>query len=101
MITSLLWFALAAIAEILGCFAFWSWLRGEASAWWLIGGLAALAAFAAILAKIDLPHAGRAYAAYGGIYIAASLTGHRVRVNASAFRGCWRGTLCPSLRFSA
>ena len=38
MITSLLWFALAAVAEIIGCFAFWSWIRGESSAWWLIGG---------------------------------------------------------------
>ncbi len=73
MITSLLWFALAAVAEIIGCFAFWSWIRGESSAWWLIGGVAALAGFAAILAKIDLPHAGRAYAAYGGIYIVASV----------------------------
>ena len=48
-------------------------MRDEGSAWWLTGGLAALAVFAFILAKIDLPHAGRTYAAYGGIYIVASV----------------------------
>lgn len=73
MIASLAWFAAAAVAEIAGCFAFWRWTRGDASASWLAGGVLALAAFALILARVDLPHAGRAYAAYGGIYIVASL----------------------------
>lgn len=63
----------AAFAEIGGCFAFWAWLRLGKSAWWLIPGIAALMLFAWLLTLIDAAAAGRAYAAYGGIYIAASL----------------------------
>ena len=62
----------AAIAEIAGCFAVWSWWRG-ASRLWLIPGALSLAAFAWLLALTPPSHAGRSYAAYGGIYIAASL----------------------------
>lgn len=65
-------YALAAVLEISGCFAVWSWWRG-ASALWLIPGALALAGFAYLLALTPPTHAGRSYAAYGGIYIAASL----------------------------
>lgn len=65
-------YALAALAEIAGCFAVWHWWRG-ASALWLIPGAVALAAFAVLLAMTPPAHAGRSFAAYGGIYIAASL----------------------------
>lgn len=70
---SLLIYATAAVAEIAGCFSFWAWLRQEKSALWLVPGMASLAAFAWLLTLIDSSAAGRAYAAYGGIYIAASL----------------------------
>lgn len=70
---SLLAYGVAAAAEIAGCFAFWAWLRLGKSAWWALPGVAALIAFALLLTRIDSPFAGRAYAAYGGIYIAASL----------------------------
>ena len=63
----------AALAEIAGCFAFWAWVRLGQPAWWLIPGMASLAAFAWFLTFVDVSAAGRAYAAYGGIYIAASL----------------------------
>ena len=63
----------AAIAEIAGCFAFWAWLRLDKSVWWLIPGTASLLIFAYLLTLVDAVAAGRAYAAYGGIYIAASL----------------------------
>ncbi len=63
----------AALAEIAGCFAFWAWLRLDKSMWWVIPGLASLALFAFLLTRIDSAFAGRAYAAYGGVYIAASL----------------------------
>jgi len=66
-------YAAAALAEIAGCFAFWAWLRLDRSVLWLIPGLASLALFAYLLTKIDVAFAGRAYAAYGGVYIAASL----------------------------
>ncbi len=66
-------YALAALAEIAGCYAFWAWLRVGASGLWLGPGILSLAAFAYVLTFVDAPAAGRAYAAYGGIYIAASL----------------------------
>lgn len=66
-------YGLAAAAEIAGCFAFFAWWRMGQSALWLIPGLASLVAFAMLLALVDSPAAGRTYAAYGGIYIAASL----------------------------
>jgi len=66
-------YALAALAEIAGCFAFWAWARADRSPLWLIPGIASLALFALLLSRIDAAFAGRAYAAYGGVYIAASL----------------------------
>lgn len=66
-------YAGAAIAEIAGCFAFWAWLRQGQSIWWIAPGMASLALFAFLLAMVPSEAAGRAYAAYGGVYIAASL----------------------------
>lgn len=63
----------AAIAEIAGCFAFWAWLRLDRPVWWLLPGLASLALFAYLLTLVDSPAAGRAFAAYGGVYIASSV----------------------------
>ncbi len=70
---TLLAYAGAALAEIAGCFAFWAWLRLGRSPLWLLPGLASLALFAWLLTRVDSPAAGRAYAAYGGVYIVASL----------------------------
>jgi small multidrug resistance family-3 protein len=64
---------LAAIAEIAGCFAFWAWLRLDRSPLWVGPGVASLVFFAWALTRVDAPFAGRAYAAYGGIYVIASL----------------------------
>lgn len=64
----------AALAEIAGCYAFWAWLRLGKPAWWALPGAAALIGFAWLLTLVDSPAAGRAYAAYGGVYIAASLS---------------------------
>jgi len=66
-------FFAAALAEIGGCFAFWAWLRLGRSAWWVAPGLASLALFAWLLTLVEADHAGRAYAAYGGIYILSAL----------------------------
>ena len=65
--------AAAAFAEIAGCFAFWSWLKLGKSALWLAPGVASLCLFAYLLTLIESPAAGRVYAAYGGVYIMASL----------------------------
>ncbi len=66
-------FVAAALCEIGGCFSFWAWLRLGKSALWLVPGVALLMAFAWLLTLVDSSAAGRAYATYGGIYIAASL----------------------------
>jgi small multidrug resistance family-3 protein len=63
----------AAIAEIAGCFAFWTYVRLGKTVWWLLPGTMSLLLFAYLLTLVDRPAAGRTYAAYGGIYIAASL----------------------------
>ncbi|MBI3503945.1 MAG: YnfA family protein [Proteobacteria bacterium] len=70
---SLLVFAAAAAAEIAGCFAFWAWLKLGKPALWLGPGIASLAVFAWLLTLVPGEFAGRAFAAYGGVYIAASL----------------------------
>ena len=66
-------YILAALAEIAGCFAFWAWLRLGKSPLWLIPGVAALILFAWALTLVETGHAGRAYAAYGGVYITAAI----------------------------
>lgn len=71
--TTTLIYAGAALAEIAGCFAFWAWLRQGQSPLWLALGIPSLLAFAYLLTLAPAEHAGRAYAAYGGIYIIASL----------------------------
>lgn len=72
MTTSIV-YVLAAIAEIAGCFAFWAWLRLDRSQLWLAPGMVSLAAFAWLLTRVDSDAAGRAYAAYGAVYICTSL----------------------------
>jgi small multidrug resistance family-3 protein len=70
---SIAWYGIAALGEIAGCFAFWVWLRMQKSPWWIVPGVASLIVFALALTRIEASHAGRAYAAYGGVYIVASL----------------------------
>lgn len=73
VVTTGLIYAAAALAEIVGCFAFWAWLRQRQSPIWLAAGILSLIAFAWLLTLAPAEHAGRAYAAYGGVYIVASL----------------------------
>jgi len=70
---SLGFFVAAAFFEIAGCFSFWAWLRQGRPAWVVAPGLLSLILFPWCLTRVDSAYAGRAYAAYGGIYIAASL----------------------------
>lgn len=66
-------YAAAALAEIGGCFAFWAWLRLGKPMWLVVPGVASLILFAYLLTLVPVEAAGRAYAAYGGIYIVASI----------------------------
>ncbi|MBB5054437.1 small multidrug resistance family-3 protein [Afipia massiliensis] len=70
--TALIYIA-AALAEIGGCFAFWAWLRLGKSIAWTVPGTALLLLFAYLLTLVPTDAAGRAFAAYGGVYIVASL----------------------------
>ncbi|MBI2689052.1 MAG: YnfA family protein [Acidobacteria bacterium] len=70
---SIYWYAIAAFCEIGGCFAFWAWLRLGRSSLWVLPGLVSLSIFASALTQAEAAAAGRAYAAYGGVYIVASL----------------------------
>ncbi|WP_232628241.1 YnfA family protein [Methylobacterium sp. Leaf118] len=73
MTKTLLAYSGAALAEIAGCFAFWAWLRLGRSIGWVLPGTLSLALFAFLLTLVESEAAGRAYAAYGGVYIAASI----------------------------
>lgn len=65
-------FVITAVAEILGCYLPYLWLKRGASAWLLVPGALSLAVFAWLLTLH--PHAaGRIYAAYGGVYISVAI----------------------------
>ena len=65
-------YAITAVAEIVGCYLPYAWLRLGKSPWLLVPGGAALAVFAWLL-TLHPAAAGRTYAAYGGVYIAVAL----------------------------
>ena len=70
---SIVYYFLAAVAEISGCFSFWIWQRMGKSVLWLLPGTLSLLLFAWLLTLVESNIAGRAYAVYGGIYICCSL----------------------------
>jgi len=69
MITGILVFLLAGLAEIGGGYLIWLWLReGKPMYWGMIGGVA-LALYGVIATFQSFPSFGRVYAAYGGVFI--------------------------------
>ena len=66
-------FAGAALLEILGCIAVWRWARHDGSVLWLLPGVVALLGFAWLLTLTPPDRAGRAFAAYAGVYLVAAL----------------------------
>lgn len=66
-------YLVAVVCEIAGCYAFWSFVRLDRSPLWMVAGVLSLCVFAFSLAFVDSAAAGRTFAAYGGIYIVASL----------------------------
>lgn len=69
----MIWFLLAAVAELVGCYALWTWLRDDRSALFVPLATASLLFFAWCLARTPVQFAGRAFAAYGGVYLVAAL----------------------------
>lgn len=65
-------YVVTAVAEIVGCYLPWLWLRQDRSAWLLVPGAIALALFAWLL-TLHPAAAGRVYAAYGGVYISVAI----------------------------
>ena len=65
-------FVITAVAEILGCYLPYLWLKKNGSPWLLIPALASLAIFAWLL-TLHPTAAGRIYAAYGGVYIGVAI----------------------------
>jgi len=61
-------FVVTAIAEIVGCYLPYLWLKKNGSPWLLVPALLSLAIFACLL-SLHPTAAGRVYAAYGGVYI--------------------------------
>lgn len=65
-------FIATAIAEIVGCFLPYLWLRRDGSAWLLLPAALSLALFVWLL-TLHPAASGRVYAAYGGVYVATAL----------------------------
>jgi small multidrug resistance family-3 protein len=66
-------FVVAALAEIGGAFLVWRAVRGGAAPWLGIAGVMALGAYGVVASLQADPHFGRVLAAYGGVFICASL----------------------------
>jgi small multidrug resistance family-3 protein len=65
-------FVITAVAEIVGCYLPYLWLKKDGPAWLLIPAMASLALFAWLL-TLHPTAAGRVYAAYGGVYVAVAI----------------------------
>ncbi|HBC2526880.1 TPA: YnfA family protein, partial [Serratia marcescens] len=74
--TTLLFFA-TALAEIIGCFLPYLWLKKQGSAWLLLPAAVSLMLFVWLL-TLHPAASGRVYAAYGGVYVATALLWLRV-----------------------
>jgi small multidrug resistance family-3 protein len=70
-------FLLTALAEIIGCFLPYLWLRKSGSSWLLLPAMISLSLFVWLL-TLHPAASGRIYAAYGGVYVATALVWLRV-----------------------
>lgn len=70
-------FIMTALAEIVGCFLPYLWLRKDGPAWLLVPAAASLALFVWLL-TLHPAASGRVYAAYGGVYVATALVWLRI-----------------------
>lgn len=81
---------LTAIAEIVGCYLPYLWLRKGASVWLLLPAAVSLALFAWLL-TLHPAASGRIYAAYGGVYVLTALVWLRVMDGVELARTDWIG----------
>ena len=83
-------FAVTAVAEIFGCYAVLLWWSHKRAAWWGLAAVLSLSLFAWLL-TLHPTAAGRTYAAYGGIYIAAAMVWLRYVEGQPLDRWVWIG----------
>ncbi|TLY19500.1 MAG: YnfA family protein [Nitrospirae bacterium] len=72
MAKTLALFILTAVAEIVGCYLPYLWLKRGRSVWLLVPAATSLALFALLL-SLHPTAAGRVYAAYGGVYVGVAI----------------------------
>ena len=72
ILKAFLLFTLTALAEIVGCYLPYLWLKRNGPAWLLIPAACSLALFVWLL-TLHPAASGRVYAAYGGVYVAVAL----------------------------
>lgn len=65
-------FVVTALAEIVGCYLPYLWLKHDRSPWLLVPAAISLSIFAWLL-SLHPQAAGRVYAAYGGVYVSVAL----------------------------
>lgn len=65
-------FVVTALAEIVGCYLPYLWLKRNGSAWLLVPAIVSLASFVWLL-TLHPTAAGRVYAAYGGVYVSVAV----------------------------
>jgi small multidrug resistance family-3 protein len=69
---SILLFCAAALFEVGGAYLIWSWRRLGSPGWLALAGIAALAIYG-FIQTLQSFNFGRAFAAYGGVFIATAL----------------------------
>ncbi|MGB8644441.1 MAG: YnfA family protein [Anaerolineae bacterium] len=72
MVKTIALFMLAALGEIGGAYCVWQWLREGKTFWFALGGAGLLFAYA-VTQTLQAFNFGRAFAAYGGVFITAAL----------------------------
>ncbi|PWL00815.1 small multidrug resistance family-3 protein [Pantoea allii] len=85
-------FFITALAEIIGCFLPWLWLKKGASVWLLFPAALSLALFVWLL-TLHPAASGRVYAAYGGVYVLTALLWLRVVDGVRLSVWDWSGAL--------
>ncbi|MGA4365714.1 YnfA family protein [Pantoea ananatis] len=92
MLKTTLLFFITALAEIIGCFLPWLWLKKGASMWLLLPAALSLGLFVWLL-TLHPTASGRVYAAYGGVYVLTAMLWLRVVEGVKLSAWDWSGAL--------
>ena len=92
MLTTILLFFATALAEIIGCFLPWLWLKKNGSVWLLLPSAISLMMFVWLL-TLHPAASGRVYAAYGGVYVVTALIWLRVVDGVKLSSWDWLGAI--------